>query len=173
MDKLKEIWFGINEKIRYIIIGGFNSMVSFLIFVFLIHFFADHCVYKTNLIYNEIRQHITILENITFLQFIRQFCLLLSWVLSSFVSFATQRRLVFRAKGHSHIVKQYIKCLSSWAVGYLVNAIVLELFAMAFAKSDFLSPVIETDIAQFFALGLSAISTFVLFKYFAFKKKTV
>ena len=79
--------------------------------------------------------------------------------------------MVFRARGNSNIFKQYFKCLSTWFIGYLVNVFVLEMLASYFEKVNFLPPVIETDIAQAFALVLSAVVTYVLFKYFAFKKK--
>lgn len=171
MEKVKNFWFNIHEKIRFIIVGGFNSLVSFLMFVFLVHFFADFFVDDTTRLYNYLREHFAMLKYITFIQFIRQFSLALAWFLSSFVSFTMQRLLVFRARGHANVVKQYVKCLSTWIVGYLVNAVVLEIFVTIFSKTNLLPPVIEIDIAQFFALGLSAIVTFILFKYFAFKKK--
>ncbi len=171
LEKIHDVWFHVPEKLRFIIIGGFNSLVSFLIFVFLIHFFAQFFVDDTTRLYEYMKTHIGFLEYITFLQFIRQFSLALAWFSSSFVSFTTQRLLVFRARGHSHIVKQYCKCLSTWLVGYFVNAVTLEIFAAIFRKTDLFSPVIETDISQAFALTFSAVATYVLFKYFAFKKK--
>ncbi len=170
--KIHDFWFQIPEKIRFVFIGGFNSLVSFVMFVFLIHFFAQFFVDDTTRLYNYIRiHHIPVLEHISFIQFIRQFSLALAWLLSSFVSFTTQRLLVFRAKGQASILKQYIKCLYTWFIGYLINAITLEIFAYIFEKIDLFPTVIETDIAQAFALVFSAISTYVLFKYFAFKKK--
>ena len=171
LKKIHDVWFHIHEKLRFIIIGGFNSLVSFLIFVFLIHFFAQFFIDDTTRLYECMKTHIKLLEYITFLQFIRQFSLAIAWFSSSFISFTTQRLLVFRARGHSHIIKQYFKCLSTWFIGYLVNAITLEVFAELFRRTDLFSPVIETDISQAFALVFSAIVTYVLFKYFAFKKK--
>ncbi len=171
LKKIHDIWFHINEKLRFIIIGGFNSLVSFLMFVFLIHFFAQFFVDDTTKLYEYLKAHIMILKYITFFQFIRQFSLALAWFVSSFLSFTTQRLLVFRARGHSHVLKQYFKCLSTWFIGYLINAVILEIFAALFAKIDLFPPVIETDISQAFAAIVSAIVTYVLFKYFAFKKK--
>ena len=169
---IHDFWFQIPEKIRFVFIGGFNSLVSFVMFVFLIHLFAQFFVDDTTRLYNYVRiHHIPVLEHISFIQFIRQFSLALAWLLSSFVSFTTQRLLVFRARGQASVVKQYIKCLYTWFIGYLINAITLEIFAQLFEKIDLFPPVIETDIAQAFALVFSAVSTYILFKYFAFKKK--
>lgn len=173
MERFKKFWFSIDEKIRFILIGGFNAFVSFSIFVVLIHFLADHGVVETRKIYSCLKENITVLNNISFMQFIRQFSLLFAWIFSSFVSFTTQRILVFRARGQMNIIKQYIRCLYTWMVGYIVNVIVLEILASLFLKYNILPPIIELDISQFFALGISSIGTFILFKYFAFKKKKV
>ena len=56
---------------------------------------------------------------------------------------------------------EYIKCCSTWAVSYFLNVIILEIM-LRLVKNIFVS--------QFVSLGLVSISTYVLFKFFAFKK---
>lgn len=170
-EQIHDFWFNIPEKLRFIFVGGFNSLVSFIMFVCILHFFAQFCLDDTLKLYNWAKSTFPVLKFVSLHQFVRQLSLALAWFLSSFVSFSTQRLMVFRARGYSNIFKQYVRCLSTWFIGYVVNAIVLEIFATCFEKTNLLPPVIETDIAQAFALVLSAITTYFLFKYFAFTKK--
>ena len=174
-SKFFNSWFRLPDKVRFILVGGFNAIVSFVIFVLLIYLFAKAFQYQTSIMFINfvkskffipLAQQFTFLKHLTFIQFTRQLCLALSWFLSSFVSFTTQRYFVFRAQGD--IVKQYLKCLSSWMVSYCINAVLLELFSVIFSRMDG-TQVIKTDISQFFAVGISAIATYVLFKHFAFK----
>lgn len=171
LSQIHDLWFNLPEKLRFVFVGGFNSFVSLVMFICILHFIV--LFYKIPLLY--IHEWLTssfiVFKFLNFHTFLRQISLALAWFLSSFISFSTQRLMVFRARGNSNIFKQYFKCLSTWFIGYLVNAFVLEIFASYFEKVNFLPPVIETDIAQAFALVLSAVVTYILFKYFAFKKK--
>lgn len=171
LSQIHDYWFRIPEKLRFILIGGFNSFVSLIMFICILHFIVAFYKDFTFGIFNSIVNAFPTFKLVEFHTFLRQISLALAWFLSSFISFSTQRLMVFRARGNSNIFKQYFKCLSTWFVGYLVNAFVLEIFASAFEKINLLPPVLETDIAQAFALVLSAVVTYVLFKYFAFKKK--
>ena len=45
VEKTLEVWFSINEKIRYILVGGYNTVLSYLIFCFLNYVFAQHLHY--------------------------------------------------------------------------------------------------------------------------------
>lgn len=176
-NKFFNMWFKIPDKIRFIFVGGFNAAVSFVMFVILMYLLAKAFKYQTSVMFISfiksnffipLSKHITFIRHITFIQFIRQIALALSWFLSSFISFTTQRYLVFRAEGD--IIQQYLKCLSSWMISYCINAVLLELFAALLFNLD-LSPVIKTDVSQFFAVGTAAIATYVMFKYFAFNNK--
>lgn len=134
MEKFKNFWFEtLNDKIRFLIIGGFNFAFSYLLFVL--------CT-------------IILGENL------HQLNLALSWILSSFVSYATQRTFVFQSKGN--IFKEYLKCLSTWMLSYVVNAILLEVNIKILH--------LNTYLAQFIAVGIAAVVTYFLFKYFALKK---
>ncbi|MBR1776771.1 GtrA family protein [bacterium] len=126
-------WFKLDDKIRYLIVGGFNFCVSYLIYVLL-------CQIAGNSFY--------------------QYSLALSWALSSVISFTTQKYLVF--KGGNNWLSEYLKCCSTWAVSYIINAILLEVLVKYCGLNVYLS--------QFIATSTVAVITYILFKKFAFKK---
>lgn len=131
-NKFINFWFSLSDKIRFLFVGGFNFAFSYVLFVILLSFIG-HSHYQLNLV--------------------------LSWILSSFVSFTTQRTLVFRS--HGKIINEYFKCFTTWMVSYAINAILLEV-NVSILKMNVL-------LAQFVAVGVSAIATYILFKKFAFK----
>jgi len=90
-----------------------------------------------------------------------QLCVALQWIISSVFSYFNQKFFVFCTKGN--YVKEYLKCCSTWAVSYFLNVIILELTLKYFIKNVY--------IAQFFSIFMVSVVTYVLFKYFAFKKK--
>ena len=89
-----------------------------------------------------------------------QLCVILQWVLSSVTSYFNQKFFVFATKGN--YLQEYIKCCSTWAVSYFLNVIILEIFVRFLIKNVY--------IAQFISLFIVSAVTYVLFKYFAFKK---
>lgn len=97
METMKKFWFSLDDKIRYLFVGGFNFGVCYLIYSLVCLIFGD-----------------------TFYQF----ALALAWALSSIVSFFTQRTLVFEGKGVWY--KEYAKCCITWFFSYLINAGLLE-----------------------------------------------
>lgn len=127
-------WFSLPEKIRFLLVGGFNTVVSYLMFICFIHFLGESKY---------------------------QICLCLSWVVSSVVSFSTQKIFVFETRGHW--ISEYVKCLCSWSIGYVINAGALELSISVFALNVY--------IGQASAIILTTIVTYLLFKHFAFKRK--
>ena len=129
---MREYWFKLDDKIRYILVGGFNFCVSYLIYVLFCRILGVEYY---------------------------QYALALSWILSSIVSFTTQKYLVF--KGGKNWIKEYLKCCSTWAVSYFVNAVLLEILVKQFVLNVYLS--------QFIATTTVAIITYILFKKFAFK----
>lgn len=127
-----EKWFNIPEKIRFLFAGGFNAGISYIIyFIF--------C-----LILGESKY---------------QIALIIEWIISSFVSFNTQKYLVFRSKGSW--LKEYIKCCTTWFFSYLINAGLLEFFVKSLKLNVFIS--------QIFATLGAAVFTYISFKIFAFK----
>lgn len=117
--------------IKFLLIGGSNTFISFMLFVFFIKVLGE--------------EHY-------------QLSLLASWCFSSIISFALQKTVVFKTKGNW--LKEYVRCLITWAIGYCINAV-----ALAVAVHWL---VLHVILGQLLALSLAAISTFFLFKYFAF-----
>ena len=133
-DRLKNFWFNISDKLRFLLIGGFNAGVSYLIYAFLLYFILGETYY--------------------------QLALALAWIISSVISFTTQRFFVFPVAGN--LVIQYFKCCTTWFFSYLLNAFLLWLFV------DRLN--INAYIAQVLATGCCAVFNYIMFKFFAFRK---
>lgn len=129
---MKKYWFKISDKIRFILIGGLNATVSYAIY-------SCTCLILGANAY--------------------QIALAIAWVLSSVISFTTQKFLVFRGRGNW--IKEYLKCCSTWFFSYLINAGLLEIFVKYLKLNVFIAQIIATMIA--------AIFTYILFKKFAFK----
>lgn len=89
-----------------------------------------------------------------------QLCVALQWILSSFISYLNQKFFVFCTRGN--YIKEYLKCCTTWGISYLLNVIILEIFVRFIIKNVY--------IAQFISLFVVSISTYILFKCFAFKK---
>ena len=126
-------WFKLPNQIRYLFVGGYNFLVSYVIFMILI-FIAG--------------------ENNS------QICLFLSFIISSFNSYCSQKFLVFETRGN--YIREYLKCLTSWIVTYFLNAIMLH----------FSTEVLHMNVllAQFICLGLVSILTYFMLRYFSFRK---
>lgn len=91
-----------------------------------------------------------------------QIALVASWVLSTFSSFTTQKIFVFCTKGSfKEWVREYIKCIGVWVVAYFINAVILDLL-VKFGN-------INAYPAQIIAIVCTTVSSYILFKYFAFK----
>lgn len=88
-----------------------------------------------------------------------QLALFLSFLLSSINSYITQKFYVFNTKGH--YLSEYVKCLFTWFGSYLINAILLECFMRFIDLNPYL--------AEFLALILITIYSYITLKYFAFK----
>ncbi len=125
-------WFKLDDRIRYIFVGGFNFCVSYLIYVLFCHILGASFY---------------------------QWALALSWIISSVISFTTQKMLVF--KGGKNWFSEYLKCCSTWAVSYIINAVLLEIFVKNLEFNVYLS--------QFIATFTVAVITYILFKKFTFK----
>ena len=131
---MKTFWYNISDKIRFLLVGTFNAGVSYLIYAALLHFILGEKYY--------------------------QFSLALAWIISSFVSFTTQKNLVFC--GQDKIFKEYAKCCVTWFFSYLLNAFVLWILVDKLFINPYLGQIIAT--------GICAIFNYILFKTFAFKK---
>lgn len=89
-----------------------------------------------------------------------QISVAVQWILSSFISYLNQKFFVFCTKGN--YVKEYLKCCSTWAVSYLLNVIILEILVRFIMENVYA--------AQFIALAVVSLVTYLLFKVFAFRK---
>lgn len=90
-----------------------------------------------------------------------QICVALQWSISSIFSYLNQKFFVFCTKGN--YLREYLKCCATWFVSYLINVVILELLMKYLFKNAY--------IAQFISIFLVSVVTYVLFKYFAFKKR--
>jgi putative flippase GtrA len=123
----------IPEKLRFLLVGGFNTVVSYLMFVGFTYWFGANYY---------------------------QLSLVLAWMLSSVISFSTQKIFVFCTKGKW--LKEYCKCCMSWMVAYLINAGMLELVVRVIGWNVY--------IGQGVAIVITTVVTYILFKKFAFKR---
>ena len=89
-----------------------------------------------------------------------QLCVALQWGISSIFSYLNQKFFVFCTKGN--YLREYLKCCTTWLVSYFINVVILELLMQYVFDNAF--------IAQFISIFLVSVVTYVLFKYFAFKK---
>ena len=128
---MKELWFNLSDKIRFLLIGGFNAGVSYIIY-------SIFCIFLGASAY--------------------QIALAIAWILSSVISFTTQKYLVFQ--GNGNWLEEYLKCCSTWFFSYLINAGLLELLVKFVHLNVF--------IAQIIATFAAAIFTYIVFKKFAF-----
>ena len=121
MDKIKNFWFNLDDKIRYLIVGSFNAGVCYLIYSLI-------CLIMGDSIY--------------------QIALALAWFLSSAISFITQRNFVFEGKGVWY--KEYLKCCITWFFSYLINAGLLEFTVKICGLNVYLAQLISNFTAAVF-----------------------
>lgn len=133
--KIWNFWFRLPDKIRFLLVGGFNATVQYLIYICFLYFWDENKY---------------------------QAALILSWIISSVSSFITQKVFVFCTKGKLiDWVKEYIKCVGVWVISYVINAVILELLV------DLAQ--INPYVAQIIAITCTTVTSYILFKYFAFK----
>ncbi len=118
---MREYWFKLPDKIRFLIIGGFNAGVSYLIY-------SAFCLVMGESAY--------------------QIALALAWAISSVVSYTTQKFLVFQANGNW--VKEYLKCCTTWFFSYLINAGLLEFIVKILHLNVFVAQIVATLAAAVF-----------------------
>lgn len=122
MDKLLKLyskWCSISDKIRFLLVGGFNAAFSYVIFAIAIYLIRS--------------EHY-------------QICVALQWIISSVFSFVNQKLFVFCTKGHW--IKEYLKCCTTWAVSYACNAIILEFIVRYISKNVYLSQLVSIFLAS-------------------------
>ncbi len=113
------LWFKIPDKIRFLIVGGYNALFSYLIFALALHIAGN--------------EHY-------------QLCVALQWIISSVFSFTLQKLLVFCTKGNW--VREYLKCCTTWAVSYLFNVIILEFMVRYVSKNVYIGQFVSLVIVS-------------------------
>lgn len=119
MKELYNKWCSISDKIRFLIIGGINAGISYIIYAIAV-FLLGEANY--------------------------QICVALQWIISSVFSFTNQKLFVFCTKGHW--IKEYFKCCTTWAVSYACNAILLEFIVRFLIKNVYIAQIISIFLAS-------------------------
>lgn len=117
--RLYNKWCSIPDKIRFLLVGGFNAAFSYVIFAIAIYLIGS--------------EHY-------------QICVALQWIISSVFSFVNQKIFVFCTKGHW--IKEYLKCCTTWAVSYACNALILEIIVRYISKNVYLSQLVSIFLAS-------------------------
>ena len=110
MDK----WAKLPKIIRFIIIGGWNTVILYVIFAILLSILGQPAY---------------------------QVCVILQWILASFPLFLNQKIFVFGTKGN--YVKEYLRCCVTWGISYFLNAIILEIFVRYLIKNVFIAQLLS------------------------------
>lgn len=145
---LEDIWFRQNEKIRFLLVGGFNTATSFILYYLFLYFTSGR----------------------------EQLSLLLMNLININISITTMRYYVFRSTGN--FLKEYSKAFSSYIVLYFVNIGLLAFFVHIIHISEHLSPEsilldipnLNKAVAQICCICLITVITFFVHKYFSFRK---
>ena len=146
---LEDFWFKQNEKLRFLLVGGFNTAVSFVIYYTIL--------YLTN--------------------GKEQISLLLMNLININISIATMRYYVFQS--HGPFLKEYTKAFSSYIVLYFINMALLTFFVSVVhitenlpADSIWLEiPNLNKAVAQICCVVIITCMTFFVHKYFSFRKE--
>ena len=128
------LWLKLPRRIGFLIIGSMNAEISYVIYALSIFIIGEAYYQIANA---------------------------LQWGLSSVISYFNQKFFVFCTRGN--YLKEYLKCCTTWAVSYVLNALILEIFVKYLE--------INVYLAQFISLFVVSASTYVLFKFFAFNVK--
>jgi putative flippase GtrA len=146
----ENIWFGkIPEKLRFLLVGGFNTSTSFLL-------------YYTFLYFTNGRE---------------QLSLLLMNIININISIATMRYYVFRSHGSFWV--EYQKAFGSYIALYFFNIGLLHFFVSIIKLKENISPDnilydvpnLNKAVAQICCICITTVVTFFVHKYFSFRKK--
>ncbi len=146
---LENIWFRINQKIRFILVGGFNTLTSFLIYYTFLYLTSGK----------------------------EQLSLLLMNIVNINISIATMRYYVFQS--HGNFWQEYTKAFSSYIVLYFVNMGLLAFFVTVVRLREFLPvdsflleiPNLNKAVAQLCCIVIITFITFFVHKYFSFRQQ--
>lgn len=147
--KMEQIWFKLNQKIRFLLVGGFNTATAFIIYYIFLYISNGR----------------------------EQLSLLLMNLVNINISIATMRYYVFQGTGP--FWKEYTKAFSSYVILYFINMGLLAFFVSIISIQSGLSennvlleiPNLDKAIAQMCCVIIITCITFFTHKYFSFRKE--
>jgi len=143
LNKLYKFWCNQSQILRFFIIGCVNAGISYIIFAAAL-WIAGVKYY--------------------------QFAVFVQWTVSSVFSYFNQKFFVFCTVGN--YLKEYLKCCTTWGISYVLNVVILEILMKTIFSNDIrVFTIPGVYIAQFISIFLVSVSTYILFKCFAFKNK--
>lgn len=145
---IEKIWFRLNQKIRFILVGGFNTALSFFIYYAFLYITSGK----------------------------EQLSLLLMNLININISIATMRYYVFQSQGNWW--HEYTKAFSSYIVLFFVNIGLLAFFVKIIHIQETLAPDcmlhsipnLNKAVAQLCCVVIITTMTFFVHKYFSFRK---
>lgn len=93
--KIEDWWFGINKKLRFLLVGGFNTLSAFLLFIFLV----EIC------------------------QTPYQAALIILYAITVNLSIFSMRYYVFQSSGN--LLREYLKALTFYSIMLVLNYLFL------------------------------------------------
>lgn len=142
----ENFWFKFPQKLRYLLVGGFNTVFAYSILAILIWTYEKINI-SNNLNLNE--------------EIIANLALFTQYVLCVNLSFITMKYYVFQSKGKWKA--EFVKAWSVYIFLYLINAPIMT-FLMVTMN-------LHALVAQAIYLIFSTIITYILHKYYSFRKK--
>lgn len=142
----ENLWFPLPEKLRYLLVGGFNTVFAYSLLNLLDWGFGKVNVAAGWKLSPEM---------------IANAALIIQYLLTINISVFTMRYYVFQS--HGNWKKEFAKAWSVYVLIYMINAPVMTLLMVVFG--------LKTWSAQAIYLVFSTIITFVLHKYYSFRKK--
>lgn len=146
---LENTWFKINQKIRFLLVGGFNTTTSFILYYLFLYITQGR----------------------------EQISLLLMNIININISIVTMRYYVFQS--HGDFKQEYLKAFSSYIVLYFINTGLLAFFVSVIRVQENLSPQnilqevpnLDKAVAQLCCIVIITVLTFFVHKYFSFRQK--
>lgn len=120
--KIYRWWMTWPQKIRFLLVGGYNTVFSYLLFAGLLWVFNGQY---------------------------EQLALALSFALSSINSFWTQKIYVFGSTESAW--PEFIKCLGTWGISYVLNATLLWGFVDGVGMNAYIAQIIIVIILTIFS----------------------
>ena len=142
----ENLWFSFPEKLRFLLVGGFNTVLAWSVLTALDWLFTqvnNGCGWNLPKIW------------------VANAALVVQYAITINISFLTMRYYVFRS--HGEFWKEWAKTWSVYIFIYLINAPTMSFLMWAFG--------LEAWQAQGIYLVFSTVLTFILHKYYSFRQK--